>query len=76
MKVCLYPSLSYPACKSHLFYAELYYHLLSLWLYHVFPHLMNGTIFGKTFIEHKMCVSLNYTNFTSNISHSEKSSAR
>ena len=44
MKVCLYPSLSYPACKSHPFCAVLYYHLLSVWLYYIFPYLMKGTI--------------------------------
>jgi hypothetical protein len=37
--------------------AVLYCHLWPVWLYHIFPHyLINGTIFWKKVIEHKMCV--------------------
>jgi hypothetical protein len=57
--------------------AVLYCHLWPVWLYHIFPHyLINGTIFGKKFIEHKMCVLVFSTTFFWNISHSTKNSAR
>jgi hypothetical protein len=37
--------------------AVLYCHLWPVWLYRIFPcYLTNGTIFGKRFIEYKMCV--------------------
>jgi hypothetical protein len=55
VRVLLYSSLKYPACKSHLFWAALYCHLWPIWLYHIFPHLINGTIFGKKYFEHKTC---------------------
>jgi hypothetical protein len=46
--VCLYSSLSYPACKPHLC-AMLCCHLWPVWIYHIFPHYhINGRIFeGK-----------------------------
>jgi hypothetical protein len=44
------------------------------------PHIstlsQNGTIFGKKYIEHKMCVLIFSTTFLSNISHSKKNSDR
>jgi hypothetical protein len=74
--VCLYSCLSYPACKSHRFCAILYCHLWPFWLYHIFSHyLINGTIFGKEIINHKMFVLLFSTTFVSNISHSKRNSA-
>jgi hypothetical protein len=37
--------------------AVLYCHLWPVWLYQICPHyLINGTIFWKAVIEHKMCV--------------------
>jgi hypothetical protein len=45
--------------------AVLYYHLWPVRLYHNFLHyLINGTIFGKTVIEHKICVLIFATNFS------------
>jgi hypothetical protein len=42
-----------------------------------FPHyLINGKIFGKKVIEHKMCAVIFSTDFVWNISHSKKNSAR
>ena len=46
-------NLRYPACNAHASYR----HLWPLSLYHIFAHyFITGTIFGKKFIEHKMCV--------------------
>ena len=39
--VCIY-SLSYPVCNVHAPYC----HLWPVLLYHIFQHLVNGTIFG------------------------------
>jgi hypothetical protein len=37
--------------------ALFYSHLWPLWLYHIFSHyLLNGTLFEKKVIQHKMCV--------------------
>jgi hypothetical protein len=48
MSVCLYSCLSYPASRSHLFYAVLYCHLWHVWLYYIFlRYLITVTIFGK-----------------------------
>jgi len=38
--------------------AMLYYHLWPVWMYHIFPHLINGTIFGEKVAEHKMSCDL------------------
>jgi hypothetical protein len=41
--------------------AVLYNHVWPVWLYHVFlRYLINGTIFGKKVIEHKMCFDFLY----------------
>jgi hypothetical protein len=49
-------SLQHPACKAHAPY-YLYCHLWPVCLYNIFPHyLINGKIFKKKLIEHKMCV--------------------
>jgi hypothetical protein len=56
MSVCLCSGLSYPALKLHLFWIVSYCHLWPLWFYYVSPHyLINGTIFGETFL-HIKCV--------------------
>ena len=45
-------SLGYTACNAHAPYC----HLRPSRLYHIFPHyIINGTIFEKWVIEHKMC---------------------
>jgi len=50
MCVC---GLRYLACNVHVPYC----HLWPVQLYSIFPHyLINGTIFKKKVIEHKMCV--------------------
>ena len=62
MSVCLYPCLTYPACKLHHFFAVLHCYPLSVWPCRIFPHyLINGTIFGKV-PEHK-CVFWFFYNF-------------
>jgi hypothetical protein len=64
MSVCLYSCLSCPAYKSYLFCAVLYCHLWPFWFYHIFQYyLINGTIFGKKVIEHKMCVLIFSTTY-------------
>ena len=54
MSVCL----SYPASKSYLLWAVLYFHPKSVWLYHILPHyLTHGTILegrGGGIIEYKI----------------------
>ena len=53
----LYSCVSYPECKSHLFCVDMYCHLWSVWLDHIFPHyLTNGTNFRQKLDKHKMCV--------------------
>jgi hypothetical protein len=45
-------SLTYPACNAH----APYLHLWPARIYNIFPrYLINGTIFRKRVIEHKMC---------------------
>ena len=76
-------SLSYPACKEH---APYYSAICCLsGCHHIFPHhLINGKIFEKRVIEHKMCFDFLYKFcllllllFTANnISHSEKKPTR
>jgi hypothetical protein len=57
--------------------AILYCHLWLLQHYHIFRRcLINGTIFGKNVIEHKICVLTLSTNFIWNISYFKKNSAR
>jgi hypothetical protein len=47
-------SLTYLAYNAHPPYC-----LRPLWFHHIFRHyLINGTIFGKKVIEHKMCVMI------------------
>jgi len=71
--VCV-SSLGYPSCNAC---PVLYCHLRPVRLYYIFQHyLIKGTIFGKKFIEHKMCVLTFSTTSVRNISHSKKNSAR
>jgi hypothetical protein len=57
--------------------AILYFHSQPVRLCNIFPHhLTNGTILGKTTIEHKMCVLIFPKNLVRNTSHSKKNSAR
>jgi hypothetical protein len=42
MNVCVYPCLSYTACRSHLFCAALYCYLSPVWLYHIFPYYLTN----------------------------------
>jgi hypothetical protein len=66
-------SLSYPACKAHAPY-NIICGLSDSTTF--FSHyLTNGTIFGKTITEHKLCVLILCISFVWNISHS-KNSAR
>jgi hypothetical protein len=77
MSVCLYSSLNYVACKSHILCIILYCHVLPLSLCHIFPHyLTNGTVFGKKVIEYKMCVLIFSTTFVWNLYHSKKNSVK
>jgi len=63
----------YPACNAHAPYC----HLWPIWLYHIYSHnLINGTVFRKLGIEHKMCVLIFSTTFVWNISHSKKNWVR
>ena len=72
-----YECLSVPARKAHLFCPVLYYRLLPVWFYHIFPHrLINTKIFRKRIIEYKAYGSICCTIFFRNISHSKKNSAR
>ena len=53
-------SLRFPARNAHAPYCP----LCSAMLYNIFPHyLINGTIFGKKVIEHKMCLLISFTAF-------------
>ena len=53
--MCLYSCYSYPACKSHILCAVFCCLLWPVFLYHIFPRfLINGTIFKKKNIEHKI----------------------
>ena len=53
-----------PAYQAH----ELCCHLWPLLLQHIFPHyIINGTIFRKKVVEHKMCVLIFCTTFVWNI---------
>ena len=48
MAACQYSCLSYPAYKSHLFFAALHCHLQPVWLYLIFYYyLTKDTIFGR-----------------------------
>jgi len=72
LSVCICSPM-YPACNA---YAP-YCHLWPAPLYNIFPHyLINGTIFGKKFTEHKMCVLIFSTTFVWSIAHSKKKWAR
>jgi hypothetical protein len=52
-------SLTYSA-----FHEQPPYFLRLLWSHHIFRHYpINGAIFGKKVIEHKMCVSISSTTF-------------
>ena len=69
MCVCV---LRCPTCKAHAPYSYLW----PLGLY-IFQHyLINGTIFGKKFLEHEMCGLIFSATFLWNISHSKKNSTR
>jgi hypothetical protein len=72
-------SLRYSACKAHM----PYFHVWSARLYHIFPHyLLKDKIFGKNFVEHKMCFVFctalvwNISHFPFPISHFKKNWAR
>jgi len=70
--VCLCSHI-YPACNAY----GPYYRLWPVRVYNIFPrYLINGTIFGKKAIEHKMSVSIFSTTSVWNISHSKKNSTR
>lgn len=43
--MCLHSYLSYPASKSHLFWAVSYCHPRHVWLYHIFPRRLINMIF-------------------------------
>jgi len=59
---CLCLCLSYPTSKSHFLCFTLYCHLWPDWLHHMLPNLLiNSTIFGKNFIEHKKCSDFLYS---------------
>jgi hypothetical protein len=54
MSVCLYSSLSYPTCKSHISYALFCFHMWPVWLYYIFLHyLINSSILGKELLNTK-----------------------
>ena len=53
-------SLSYPACNAHASYC----HLWPASLQFISHYPINGTIFGKHFIEYKMCVLIFSTNLS------------
>jgi hypothetical protein len=67
--------LSSVACPSLQYFTQcpcavLYCHLWRVRLYNIFPHcLINGTIFGKKVIEHKVCVFIFSRTSVWNISH-------
>ena len=68
MNVCIC-SLRNPACNAHVPYC----HLWPASLHNIFPHyLINGTIFEKKVIEHKMRVLSFCTTSVLNISDSKK----
>jgi len=61
MSVCLSSCCSYPARKPHIFCPVLYCYLWPVWLYRVLSHyFVQGTTFGKRFIEQKMCFDFMY----------------
>ena len=72
--LCLHAcNLTYPACNAHAPYC----HLRHLWPHHIFrQYLPNGTISGKKFTEHKMCVLIFYTTFIWITANSKNKSAR
>jgi len=64
MTQCMYSCLSFPGCKSLIFYALLHRNMRPVWLYHTFPHyLINTTIFGKKIIEYETCFFYFSTNW-------------
>jgi len=74
--VCLYSCLSYPACKSHIFCAVLYFHLWPVRLYYYSSTLSyKQHDFLLKYFEQKIRVSIFSTMFVWNIAHSEKNSA-
>jgi hypothetical protein len=65
--VCVW-SIRHQACNAH----APCYRLWPARLYNIFPpYLINGTIFVKKFMKHKMCDLIFSTNFIWNISHSK-----
>ena len=64
-------SLTYPACEEYALYCHLDSSSTTL-----FDVLINGSIFEKNVIEHKMCVSVFCTIVIRNTCHSKNTSAR
>ena len=49
----------------------LYYHLWPVWMYRIFPHLINGTFFGRKLLNINcvaICSTLKYFSFLEDIS--------
>jgi hypothetical protein len=66
-------SLNYPACKAHALYYTVIWGLSGSTFCHI--NLINGTFSGKMSLK-KICVSIFFTNFARNVSHSKKNSTR
>jgi len=58
VRLCSY--LSYPASKTHLFYAVLYGHQWPVWLYHILPHFLINSSIVERVVEHKICFEFLY----------------
>jgi hypothetical protein len=60
MSACLFPCLSYLACKLRVF-SPTPIVMRSVWLYYISPHyLISGPVFGKKLTECKMCFDFLY----------------
>ena len=65
-RVCVFCRPCFLECKAHT------HRLFPLWLYNIFPHLINYEFLLKKVTEHKMCVLICSTTFAWNISHSKQ----